>query len=216
MRCFTIENGKVSQGIRVTAHTLTNGTVIPVAKVGERGRGRVEAFVPVFLSSENKKRLDNGEKVVIENCVLGQTQKGAHKLIEDETGVEDKTQCLVVDLTDIGFRGGNRHSGDITSAKCASPTEYCSWGSKECIGCRDNDYTTSELPLNVLANGKIAQGDAGRMGSGEELIGILPANKVYRVSRGGRLYGAEPVFYYLFDGATIQVATPEERKILDW
>jgi hypothetical protein len=62
-----------------------------------------------------------------------------------------------------------------------------------------------------LAEGRIAQGDAGRMGWGTQLIAVVPKGAVFRTAYTGRLYGRPSAHYYLFNGETILSATWEER-----
>jgi len=71
------------------------------------------------------------------------------------------------------------------------------------------------FPGQVLVTGTIAQGDAGRAGSGTQMIAVVKKGEVFRTSYSGRLYGAPSAHYYMFDGEKIRVATWEERQTTD-
>ena len=72
-----------------------------------------------------------------------------------------------------------------------------------------------EFPGDILATGTIAQGDAGRMGSGNQHVAVMSENKVFRTGYTGRLYGAPSAHYYIFRNGEILSATSEERKVVD-
>ena len=97
--------------------------------------------------------------------------------------------CVVVFHTHIGFRGWNAHTGD------ARP-----------------DGGFADWPGIDIVVGRIAQGDAGRMGSGEQRISIIPRDTVVRLAYGGRLYGEPGEHFLVFDGWELHVATRDERK----
>jgi len=81
------------------------------------------------------------------------------------------------------------------------------------IGFRgSNSHEGEFMPI---VRGIIAQGIAGRMGCGEQLVVLLPEGKVLKVRRSGRLYGAPPEYHYLLREGKILVATPEEREITE-
>ena len=71
------------------------------------------------------------------------------------------------------------------------------------------------FPGKVLAKGIIAQGAAGRMGSGEQLVALLPRNTVWRTGYSGRLYGAANHHYHIWNGDKLISATREERELAD-
>jgi hypothetical protein len=66
-----------------------------------------------------------------------------------------------------------------------------------------------------LTSGVIAQGLAGRMGAGEQIVALIEANQVIKVRRSGRLYGAPPEHHYVLRDGQLIVATPEERELAD-
>lgn len=189
MKVFTIESGQVSPGAMVQERTIAGGKVkIDIVLVGERGRGRKEAFLPVQGRVEEGKEGDRR----IFHAVMGQTQNGRPKLIVADEDDDNET-TLIVFRTTIGYRGGNAHTGD-----------------------RSPEWTQEEpvflpFPGEVLARGTVAQGGAGRMGSGSQLIAIVPKGMVFRTAYSGRLYGEPSAHYYLFDGQNILAVTWEER-----
>jgi hypothetical protein len=71
------------------------------------------------------------------------------------------------------------------------------------------------FPGDILSVGIIAQGDAGRMGSGEQLVAIMPADVVFRTGYSGRLYGYPAEHYYIFRNGQLLATTWEEREVTD-
>jgi hypothetical protein len=53
------------------------------------------------------------------------------------------------------------------------------------------------------------------MGSGSQLVAIMPADTVFRTGYSGRLYGKPRAHYYLFRDGQILSATWEEREVAD-
>lgn len=128
---------------------------------------------------------------------LTTTKQGRCKVNYDLKN-DSEESCICVFLTKIGYSGGNNHTGDRVP----------DW----------NDETKREFldfPGTILASGLISQGDAGRMGSGDQLIAILHKNVVFRTMYSGRLYGAPSSHYYIFNGETIQSMTFDEREAAD-
>lgn len=71
------------------------------------------------------------------------------------------------------------------------------------------------FPGEIISTGVIAQGDAGRMGSGEQLVAIMPADVVFRTGYSGRLYGHPAEHYYIFRDGQLLAATLGERETTD-
>jgi hypothetical protein len=192
MRIYTIEGGKIQEGATVASQLLSSGVTIPTVTVGEKGRGRKLSFIPVELLASTQAKLDQEGSAIILFCALGKTQKGAPKLIETQNDNDtDNDRCLVVLRTPIGFRGGNAHTGDRVEG--SDPLEFL------------------PFPCQILAEGQIAQGDAGRMGWGTQLVAVAPKGVVFRTSYTGRLYGRPSAHYYVYTGDRVLVATWEER-----
>ncbi|UQS95045.1 hypothetical protein Pam2_165 [Pseudanabaena phage Pam2] len=194
MKTYTIEQGRPTEGILVQTRELSSGIKIPVVQVGEEGRGRQLSFLPVELNASSRTKFEAEGQVLINHISLGKTQKGGHKLIEAaNTLTNDK--CLIVFRTRIGFRGGNSHTGE------------CNYD--------PDSFEFLPFPCEILAEGRIAQGAAGSMGSGQQLIAIAPKNIVFRTRYSGRLYGAPSSHYYLYTGSQILSATWDERVASD-
>ncbi len=153
---------------------------------------------------------------------VGQTRAGKPKFFSKEktTTVE---KIVVVFNTPIGFRGGNSHTGDRAGWKCrcdasgdgaTNVPETCpkcgatgSWDGPK--------LNFAKFPGEILATGHIAQGDAGRMGGGDQIIALMPKGVVFRTSYSGRLYGAPGSHYYKWDGSKLLSATWDERSSAD-
>src|SRR5690606_12199283 len=175
MKVFTIESGKVIEGAEVVTFALKNADVtIPAIIVGEEGRGRQLGVLPVKLTEENYNKWKTGETVIVHNARISETKSGRPKLVE--TSADDNNdKVIVVFRTKIGFRGSNDHTGD----------------------------GDEPFPGEVLVEGIIAQGDAGRMGSGEQLVALVPKNTVFSTKYYGRLYGEPSEHFYVYDGDKI-------------
>ncbi len=185
MKIFTIENGTVSDGASVEKLSLKNaGIEIPAIIIGEDGRGRQRGVLPVQLSNGQYKEWQGKGIVKINFADLTTTKAGKSKLIAKET-TDETEKIVVVFLTKIGFRGGNSHTGDRS-------------GKNE-----NGDIIFSDFPGEIIASGTIAQGTAGRMGSGDQLVAIIPKDVIFRTSYSGRLYGSPSSHYYKWDGEKI-------------
>ncbi len=203
MKVFTIESGKVKEGARVDSFTLKGaGVTIPAIIVGEEGRGRKLGVLPVHLLPDDYKKWQEEGHVYIHSAEIGETKAGKPKLIET-SGITDTTEkCICVFRTMIGFRGSNSHTGDRDGG-----FEQDYFGAK---------YPTFHpFPGEILCEGVIAQGAAGRMGSGSQLVAIMPADTVFRTGYRGRLYGAPCEHYYIYRDGQILSATWEEREVSD-
>lgn len=187
MKVYTIESGKVSEGATVVKLALKGaGIEIPAIIVGEEGRGRERGVLPVQLPNGLYKEWQEKGRVEIRAAEVGQTKAGKPKLFAKE-GPDADEKIICVFLTKIGFRGSNSHTGDRTGE-----TTKDSWG--------DERPVFAPFPGEILVRGVIAQGAAGRMGSGEQLVAVMPKGVVFRTGYGGRLYGAPSAHYYSWDG----------------
>jgi hypothetical protein len=75
--------------------------------------------------------------------------------------------------------------------------------------------TFAPFPGTTLVRGVIAEGAAGRMGSGDQFIAIIPSNTTFRTAYSGRLYGKPGSHYYVFNGERVLSATWDERCAAD-
>lgn len=191
MKVYTIESGKVSEGAIVEMLALKGaGIEIPAVIVGEEGRGRERGVLPVQLTNCQYKEWQEKGRVRIMFAEVGTTKAGKPKLLakdKDSAGNDEKIVCVF--RTHIGFRGGNNHTGDRTGEE-----EYDDWGTKK------TRPTFAPFPGEILVRGIIAQGAAGRMGSGEQLVAVMPPKCVFRTTYSGRLYGAPSAHYYCWNG----------------
>jgi len=148
--------------------------------VGEPGRGREQVLVPV----------PNGVELTPEGsdggfALTSAPGAGALILIRDQSG----------------FRGSWTLGGPYRSTGCPQG-KTIPYGEGECPRCggRYEHQATvlSELPagVRILAQGRCAQGMAGRAGGGPEYLLWAPLGTTLGVSRSGRTYGS-PTEYYI-------------------
>ena len=78
-----------------------------------------------------------------------------------------------------------------------------------------DEWTFAPFPGEIICWGAIAQGGAGGMGSGEQIVAVIPRGVVFRTGYSGRLYGRPGAHYYVFDGEKILAATWDERQASD-
>lgn len=197
-RIYTVEAGRVTEGARVDRFTLPGAeTTIPAVLVGERGRGRELGVLPVQLFTDEQAVWAERGGVVILTAEIAQTRSGRPKLISRLQPFAGDN-VLVVLRTPIGFRGGNSHTGDRKGAeRVEDPPEFL------------------PFPGKILVRGVISQGIAGGMGSGEQLVALIPKGVVFRTAYSGRLYGRPAAHYYLWTGERLLAATWEERQLAE-
>lgn len=240
MKIFTIESGKVTEGVRVDSFTLKGaGVTIPTIIIGEEGRGRKLGVLPVQLLPEQYKEWQEEGHVYIRFAEVGTTKAGKPKLFQVECA-DTTEKCICVFRTKIGYRGGNSHTGD-----CKEEYWVPNWFWRPDISALGKElkkkYTKEEavsivdelnssyqwdaiferklefhpFPGEILCDGIIAQGAAGRMGGGRQLIAIMPAGIVFRTGYSGRLYGAPSAHYYVYRDGQLLSATWEEREVAE-
>ena len=188
---YTAQDGSITDGARVQIFEAKSGEFrIPAIMVGESGRGRSLGVLPVANVS-----VDEIEKTEKESgyhdkgfriiaAGVGETHSGNPKLFAMDKVTNEET-AIVVFRTSIGFRGGNSHDAE------------------------------GEAPFPaILCTGTIAEGAAGRMGSGMQFVLLLKKGIPVSVSRSGRLYGAPSTHYYEFTGKRLVVMTAQERDIV--
>ncbi len=194
MKMFTISSGRVSHGVKVKTLRLAGSDIeIPAIIVGEEGRGRQSGVLPISLPSALHGQWKKGEEVKIFTASVGTTKAGKPKLFASTETTSSDEEAILVFETKIGFRGGNCHSGDSTGEDAYLP-----------------------FPGKILATGMIAQGDAGRMGSGEQIVAVMPKESIFRTGYSGRLYGCASSHFYKWDGSSLLGGiTPEDREVSD-
>ncbi len=215
------------EGAKVGSFSLKGAEVtIPIVIVGEEGRGRSLGITPVQLSSENYDLWKAGEQVFLQSALVGETRAGNPKLIESSEDRED--ECIIVFRTKIGFRGGNSHTGDRSGQYRVHnrwhPNHKAGLSQKEAQEyCQEKEIHFDNIspdgffpfPGKHLVEGSIAQGAAGRAGSGMQYISVIPEGVVFRTGYRGRLYGNPSAHYYIFQDGQILAATWEERGLTD-
>ncbi len=241
MKIFTISSGNVTEGARVDSFTLKGaGVSIPAILIGEEGRGRELGVLPVQLLPCNYQEWKENGYTYIHSATLGTTKAGKPKLFQTED-VDTLEKCICVFRTEIGVRGSNSHTGDRKSEyyvpgwrpdievlgekglKERYTKEEAISLTKELSSLEGREYEWDIIfeikfefhpfPGEIICTGIIAQGDAGRAGSGEQLVAIIPANTVFRTGYSGRLYGAPSAHYYIFRDGQVLAATWKEREV---
>lgn len=245
MKVFTIESGDVTEGVRVESFTLKGaGISIPAIIIGEEGRGRELGILPVQLLPDSYKKWQEEGYVYINFAKIGKTKTGKPKLFQTEYA-DTLEKCICIFRTMIGFRGGNSHTGDkkeeywVRESFASFPEsvpskERYTWEEVERYGLeylkarhpgKEDIYPPDvgfkrklefhPFPGEILCEGIIAQGVAGRMGRGCQYVAIIPADVVFRTGYRGRLYGYPSAHYYIFRDGQLLAATWEEREISD-
>lgn len=220
-RVFTITSPKIEDGADVEKFSIQNGDVtIDAIVVGEKGRNRTLGVISVSGAPVS------GERVM--RCAsVGRAKSGNPKLFWADAPTTD-SHIIAVLRTGLGFRGGNSHSGDRKLVRCdyIGKTGYgkCPACGLDREGSAPHPETNPDgspclmprfepVPGDILARGTVAQGGAGAMGSGEQLVILLPLNGVLRVQKTGRLYGEEGVHYFMWNGSSLMCATRQQRDI---
>ena len=202
MRIFTLGAqgfGSVEVGALVQAFALQRtfafSDPIPAIIVGSLGRGRALGVLPVELTAGQDEFLEKKTTRVLA-ATLGSTRAGWPKLLEAvDTAAPEDGSAILVFRTEIGYRGGNSHTGDRVPE--VKPTAFL------------------PFPGRILVEGRIAQGAAGAMGSGQQLVAIVPPDVVFRTGYSGRLYASPAAHYYRLRGQAVQAATWQERQVAD-
>jgi hypothetical protein len=219
MRIYTIRHQEIKPYAEVEKITLSNGTVINAITVGEKGRGRHMEIIPIVLLNEENKK--------VTNVTLGTTKSGKPKFIEIKS--DEDNEIVVVQKHKQGFRGhleywGDYHVKEIPETeelvkKYGRPSYYCRYeDNSEIIHDGDGYFLRihrNKYCLKDIAVGRIADGDAGRVGSAEQKISIGKPGDIWGIKRTGRLYGNPSTYFYHITAKGINVATRQEREITD-
>jgi hypothetical protein len=186
MKIFTIGNGEVMEGATVGKVTILSADVeIKAVCIGESGRGRKFSYIPISWVSD--------ETTKVTNVKLGETRTGKPKFIainpEDDS---DTNECVIVFKHTAGYRGSAYVTGDRVDLY--------------------SDKLFKDFPGEVLCEGEIAQGAAGRMGGNSQYIARIKKGDVFRIKRTGRIYGKSPSYYGMFDGHKVTLVTWQDRE----
>lgn len=154
---------------------------------------------------------------------VGKTQSGKPRL-DRANGAVDDSSTIIVFRTPMGYRGGNQHTGPSTGWKCSKfgcGGQGVGVAPETCPECGEHyggwmggpRYQFAEFPGEVLAEGTIAEGAAGRMGSGRQMVAVVKKDAVFRV----RIFtdGRRPavVLYGWFDGEKVTVMTNQDYSL---
>jgi hypothetical protein len=207
MKVFTLDDGRITEGAAVQKYSPCAGIEFPAIIIGENGRGRKLGILPV----------GGTEETTLLNATVGTTRRGGPKLLSSSITDEDQC-CIVVFRSPMGFRGGNSHTGDRYHTPCENRGEsnpykfesafvqqkeapYVMVPHFKCPLClmmftKDTPHPADAgeevkfhpWPGKNLVEGRIAQGDAGAMGSGTHIVAVMPSGVVFRVAYTGRRY----------------------------
>lgn len=189
MQVWSIFEDKATQGVEAQIIALPKFQIVGFA-IGEEGRGREQAIIPVDLLPESSAELRERGSVLLKHAELGKTRAGNPKLCETDAKPADS--FLAVLRTPYGYRGCNKHTGDFDEQGNALP-----------------------FPGEIIARGYCADGAAGRMGGGEHLVAVIPMRTVFRADISGRRYGAPDEYFYYHDGTTLYAFSREDREAAD-
>lgn len=215
MKIYTIKSGIITNGSLVEKLILKGANItIPCILVGEKGRGRSLGAIPVQLLPEQQAEWEK-DNTTIYNAEIGITRSGKPKLFSKVESMED-INIICIFLTKIGFRGGNDHTGDCIGWKCTGcKTEGKDNKPKVCPECDRIGYIKEinyPFPGEIICRGTIAQGTAGNMGSGEQIVAVMP-ECIFRTRYTGRLYGNPSCHFYKNDtSGLIGGFTKDERE----
>lgn len=213
---FTVTRGSVRPGADVHAVAIGDGKIaINAIVVGAEGRGRRRGLLPVsgpvdappYVPRHPASHADpTGPVGSIIAATIGTTRTGSPKFISDASPV-DASACIVVFAVEGGFRGSVSYTGDRDLSH-GKPEAWC---------LQDPDDSISFLPFpgECLAEGNVAEGEAGRAGSHRQIIAMVPRHVVFRVGYHGRLYGGPAAHYLMFDGRDLRMNTWAERVAAD-
>ena len=206
MKCFVTNSTPSAQGFLKPGIPVQMNP-FPHLAIGEEGRGRTLARVPVTLelATKNPAETDpSGDQVSsLTDARVMRSSDG--KTIVARAGTYPDQRCLVHLVYDPGFRGN-----------CCWEVLEPTTGNWYAIGWVKSgsdpvDIVQSHGLVTVIVSGNKAEGNAGRMGSSEEHLAILKPGATIRFTRTGRTYGAPKVLLMAWDGERFIVQTPDEK-----
>jgi len=161
MKIYTIDKYEMRPSVTVEHHPLPDGGRFACFTLGEEGRGRRRVIVPVILKPETYRHWFDKGFVEVTDVRPVFSMRGFSRL--EELSQEEKTdEYLIVLLGWIGFRGHNALT-DLDGNRLGSDV--------------------------ILAEGTIAQGQAGRVGWGSQWLLRVKVGDLLRYEVTGRLYG---------------------------
>ena len=234
------DDGYIQKGITVETFILSSGVEIPAVVVGEMGRGRKLGVLPVVGAKPEDKitaasigetrsgrpkliarREPNTDQAIVvfrepigfrgSNKFWGDLTREYYTLKSDLRWLADRNG---IDLLDprINF------TKEYTEEEARELHEYLNRAmNKTYILYAFFEYHRQfdPFPGKILAEGVVAQGAAGRMGSGRQLVAVLDKGAIVTVTYQGRRYGSPKLRFYFWNGENLVTATQEEREIAD-
>jgi hypothetical protein len=192
MKCFTVHCTTITEQYSpapyIKVHereSKKNGEMFHVVIVGGDGRGEEQEWIALHPRLEPVDFYPDTPGKTIGHCSIGVTKSGAYIMLPEK---EPDDRALVKVYFKEGFRGWNSY---ITPPEALAE-----------IG----------EPKRV-ATGKFAQGAAGRMGGGFEVLIIMEPGQTLYCQRGGRLYGSPNKLEISWDGETLSVYHPENETV---
>lgn len=187
MKAYTVINDKVIEGIKVAYHQIEGTDIfLPCAEVGEKGRGRVHKLLPINLHQYSMHVLDVEQHVWVKH--ITENELGVYEEIQaNHPEAKQYENIIVAVLTEAGFRGGAEHYGD-------------------------DKQNNEPFPGRKIAEGYCAQGDAGRMGGGEQFVAVIPKHQVFRAL----IYSNKDSIEYCYGrdkAGILRVVTPAARRL---
>lgn len=221
------------------------GIEIPAIIVGEEGRGRQRGVLPVQLTDSQYKEWQEKGRVEIKSAEVGTTKAEKPKLLVREADTNEKIIVVFrtkigfrgsnshtgdrtreVWTLDSFFSSEAKVVGlpdqpeyDRATVETYSPRimKARGWDKEErkWDAGFEHHLEYASFPGEIIVEGTIAQGTAGRMGSGKQLVAVMPKGVVFRTGYGGRLYGRPSEHFFLWTGELFLSVTWEERAQTD-
>ena len=235
---FNLKNADISIPA-ITVGETGRGRSLGVLPVGNLTLDEAEAGFEVKAASIGKTKVGNPKLFAADTPTTREAEVGEVDRLTavNPSGVRAETpnasptseKAIIVFRTPIGFRGGNAHTGDIDGWECdghgcnASGPEHplpetcpaCGAEKAKRVLWRHGITTRfADFPGEVLISGTIADGMAGRMGSGTQMVALVPAGVVFRTHYSGRMYGEPSSHYMEFTGDKIISMTYKERGLI--
>jgi hypothetical protein len=232
MKCFTATDNEIRACIHFTVDPY------PAVEVGEAGRGRKLARVPIARSlaesimlsatSNHTTRASVSNAYILTDASVIRTREKNTLLIVEERDGPDYRAMVLVNVT-AGYRGSTAWTSVTGEVLCPKRGE-ASCFMHECGQCGavyvavadrhgwnmvhpDEGIVPAPFPpagITILAEGAEAQGDAGRMGGHDVRLLIMEPGSSFRVHRYGRLYGAPAERIISWDGQEMKIGTLDE------
>lgn len=194
VKIFTIQNGTILSGAIVETYVAKGSRVdILAILVGEEGQGCHLGILPVDPLPSTFDEWKNRGKSRIYHARISQTFSGEPILLETRDNTDDDNYAICVFRTKIGFQGTNFHTGDQIGRKIQ----------EDILERGELYHIFADFPGKILCSGTISQGEAGKMGSGDQFVAIVPANQVFRTSYCGYLYDTSSEYYYIFRNGNV-------------